>query len=290
MEHELVRLLPYVLIGLFALGLLTFLYSLYQLRLRRTGANWQVRRRAGTRGGRLFVLSVLMMAASIVLTLISGLGALAFKNVSALLNRGSDNLYGIVLPPSLGLTATRVAAAQAFTATYDATEQRPTVLPPTLTPSRVPVTLLPTLTLTPSLTPTDPPTPTPTLAVALYLTAIFNATPRPPTADEHLSLDAAADQVNTDGTPTATKNIFAAGTRRIYLFMSFDHMVNGVAWSRVLLRDGVAVQGNTLLWGEGSAGSSYFFFGKDDGYEPGAYEVRLFIGDQEATRLQFTVQ
>ena len=112
MERELVRWLPYILIGLFVIGLLLFLFALYQLRLRRTGSYWRLRRRAGDRGGRLFVLSVLLMAAAIVLAFISGLGALAFKNVSQLLNRGSDNLYGIVLPPALGLTATRVAVAE----------------------------------------------------------------------------------------------------------------------------------------------------------------------------------
>ena len=66
-------------------------------------------------------------------------------------------------------------------------------------------------------------------------------------------------------------------------------MENGVAWSRVLYRDGVAVQGNTLLWSLGSDGSSYFFFGDEAGYTPGAYEVRLFVGDQEVSQLQIEV-
>jgi hypothetical protein len=289
MERELVRWLPYFLLGMFVLGLLLFLFALYQLRLRRTGSYWRLRRRAGDRGGRLFVLSVFLMAASVVLTLISGLGALAFKNVSTLLNRGSDNLYGIVLPPALGLTATRVAVADAFTATHEATEERPTATP-SPTPSHVPVTLLPTFTPTATLTPTASQTATPTIEVGQYLTAIFNATPRAPDADAHLSLDAADDQVSDDGSAPAPKTAFAAGIRRIYLFMSFEHMTNGVAWSRVLLRDGVAVQGNTLLWSLGSDGNSYFFFGKDDGYAAGSYEARLFIGDHEVTSLHFDVQ
>jgi hypothetical protein len=39
----------------------------------------------------------------------------------------------------------------------------------------------------------------------------------------------------------------------------------------------------------GESGDSYFFFGDADGYPPGSYEARIFIGADEASRLSFTV-
>jgi hypothetical protein len=49
------------------------------------------------------------------------------------------------------------------------------------------------------------------------------------------------------------------------------------------------VQGNTLLWSLGESGNSYFFFGDEAGYQVGIYEVRLYVGDLEASRYTFTV-
>src|SRR5215212_7555331 len=112
MEREIARLLPYLLIGMFVLGLLTFLISLQQLRRRRTGAYWRLRRRAGDRGGKLFLLSIALMVGSVVLTVITGLGTLAYKNINRYLSRGPDDLYGIILSPDALMTATSEAIAR----------------------------------------------------------------------------------------------------------------------------------------------------------------------------------
>ncbi|MCC6804951.1 MAG: hypothetical protein IT319_18865 [Anaerolineae bacterium] len=280
-----IRLLPYILGGIFVLGVLLFLYALHQLRLRRTGAYWRLRRRAGDRGGKLFVLSVFLMAASLVLTVFTGLASVALRDVSEYLNRGPDDLYGIVLPPDSALTETREAVVSALTATR---VQLETLTPATPVPSTLTDTpVLPTPTRTPTPTQTDTPTVTPTLSPLLNLTVEFNTTPRPARDDFRLTLDAASDDATAE-TDTSQPR-FAADIRRIYLFFSYENMDNGVAWSRVLYRDGVPVQGNTLLWSLGTAGSSYFFFGSEAGYEAGAYEARLFVGDREASRYTFSV-
>lgn len=271
MERELLRLLPYVLVGTFVLGVLLFLLSLYLLRVRRTGSYWLLRRRAGDRGGRLFLISMGLMVGSVALSLVTGLGSLAFRNISEFLNRGSDNLYGIVLSPDVLLTATANAAltATALQAETPVAEASPTGA---LSPA-------------PELLPTVIATDTPDFAQLLDLTPAFNNTPRPPTPGYRLSLDAVSDS-----TIPAPVTEFRAGTRRIYLFISFDAMDNGVAWSRVLYRDETPIQANTLLWSLGASGSSYFFFGDDDGYAAGAYQVRLFVGDSEASRMSFSLQ
>ena len=133
MERELWRLLPYILGGMFLLGVLSFLLALHQLRVRRRGAYWLLRRRAGERGGRLFLLSVGLIVSSVALTIVTGLASLAFRNVTGAFNRGSDNLYGIVLPSENALTETYVAAVAALTAT-PATTIAPTDAPPSWTP------------------------------------------------------------------------------------------------------------------------------------------------------------
>ena len=56
MEREIARLLPQILLGMFIVGVLLFLLSLQQLRRRRTGAYWRLRRRAAERGGKLFLV------------------------------------------------------------------------------------------------------------------------------------------------------------------------------------------------------------------------------------------
>ncbi len=303
MEREFARILPYLLVGMFLLGVLTLLVALQQLRLRRTGAYWLLRRRAGERGGRLFLIAVGLIVSSLALTVVSGLAAVAFRNVNSLINRNSDDLYGIVLPSESALTGTWNAAMQALTATR-AVQQTATLAPEVVVPTELQPTtppIAPTLaapsltpippTVTPSVSPTDVPTITlsPTPVTFLNLTPDFNATPRPPTAGFSLTLTTADTTVNPNGSPLSPRRHFTAGVKRIYFFISFANMENGVAWSRVLYRDGVAVQGNTFLWSLGSDGNSYFFFGDEAGYTPGAYEVRLFVGDQQVSRFAIDV-
>ncbi len=306
MEREIARVLPYILLGMFLLGVLTLLVALYQLRVRRTGSYWLLRRRAGERGGRLFLIAVGLIIASLTLTVVTGLAAVAFKNVNTLIHRSTDDLYGIVLPPDSALATTQVAQSvltetrPPVTATLPATEPTaalPATLPP---PTEAAATLAPTATITPippspvppTETPlaTTTPSPTPTSLVLLELTSAFNMTPRPPTANYSLSLTAADTIVNPNGTPLSPRRTFDLGVKRLYFFIAFSTMENGVAWSRVLYRDGDPVQGNTFLWSLGADGNSYFFFGDEAGYAPGDYEVRLFVGDKEASRLHFEVK
>jgi hypothetical protein len=148
MEREIARLLPSILLGMFILGVLLFLLALHQLRVRRTGAYWRLRRRAGDRGGRLFLLSVGLMSASVVLALLSGLAALAYRNVIPTATRGPGDLYGIILSPTPeGLTAPE-------------TPEPPTTWEPAAapSPSPAPATPRPSATPAPTDTPALPPT------------------------------------------------------------------------------------------------------------------------------------
>ncbi|HVU09729.1 MAG TPA: hypothetical protein VHD90_00570, partial [Phototrophicaceae bacterium] len=99
------------------------------------------------------------------------------------------------------------------------------------------------------------------------------------------TVDAVSDQYS--ASEPSPMQQFSAGIKRVYVYVSFDHMDNGAAWSRVLYRNGASLQGDTLSWSLGASGSSYFFFGNQAGYRSGDYEVRLFIGNQELSRYHF---
>ncbi len=309
-ESEFLRLLPYLLGGMFASGVLLFLLSLHQIRRRRTGAYWRLRRRAGERGARLFLLSVGLMVGSVALTLVSGLVVLAIRPGSDGLIRGPDDLYGIVLPSEPEQTATRAAL---LTDEPRAQETlTPSLLPPTETPlPRATLTLLPpTETPAPALE-TRAPTATQTLVAPVETLAnISTNTPLPPTETPlpshtstlaatpapvetldpnfRLRLQAASASLVED-LETSPIREFSSGTRRIYFYISFEHMSDGAEWSRVLYRDDVPIQADTQLWRLGASGDSYFYIENALGYQPGYYEMRLYVAGQEASRYPFLV-
>lgn len=309
-ETDFLSQLPYILGGMFALGVLLFLLAMHQLRRRRTGSYWRVRRAAGERGGRLFLLSVALMAGSVVLTLVSGLAVLAFRPASDGMIRGPQDLYGIVLPSEPEQTATRetvltLEAERVLTLTAMAAPSTDTPMPsPTNT-----LPPLPTETVLPTATDTVPPptatntlvAPAETLAHIVTNTPLPTETPSntpaftattPPTAMPEVSYRLSIDALNTAfvaaNVPESVTE-FPAGTRRIFVYISFEGMTDGAEWSRALYRENVPVQANTLAWNKSESGKAYFFFENVAGYTPGAYEVRLYVGDREASRYSFTV-
>ncbi len=158
----------------------------------------------------------------------------------------------------------------------------------TLTASPSP-TDTPTATWTPSETPspTASATSTPTVDSVVQLTPPVGARPASPGAS--IEITAADMEVSASSAPVEARTEFPAGITRIYFFIRYRGMGDGVAWSRVLYRDGQAVQGQAYLWSQGQRGESFFFFGNDEGYPPGSYELRLFVGDHETSRFAFEV-
>jgi hypothetical protein len=96
-------------------------------------------------------------------------------------------------------------------------------------------------------------------------------------------------EIGSDNGPVQNRSEFPAGITRIYFFIRYRAMDDGVGWARVLYRDGVAVQGQAYLWSQGRQGASFFFFGNEEGYPPGDYDVRLFLGDTESSRFAFMI-
>lgn len=295
MIQQLTDLLPSIIIVMLVVALVLFIMALQQLYLGRTGSYWRLRRTAGQRGGRLFLLSVGLFIVALALAFYSGLAGVAYNQINLLLANDPSGLKGVALPtatnpgdPTRTPTATITPVPPSRTPTGTATA--------TPTPTNLPSATL-TNTATTTSTATETPTATLTPSITLTLTptfeAILNLTPvqssRQPRPSAALDLTAVAEGVTLDGRPDQPETTFPAGITRIFLFFSYRDLDNGLAWSRILYREGIPVQGQSYLWSGGETGSSFFFFGDQAGYLPGEYTVRLFLGDQEMSRLTFTI-
>jgi len=111
---------------------------------------------------------------------------------------------------------------------------------PTPTPS-TPVFVV--ITATPDYTPTATPFPT----FTLHFTPIMSSvTPQP---GAKLRITALDDQITDTLRPISPRTSFDAGTKRIYLFVEYSDMSEGVLWRRELYKDGVQLSAHSYLWG-----------------------------------------
>ena len=250
--------LPYITGALFLLALILFLVSVRLFRRSRTDIFWRRRREAGQRGWRLFVLASTIIFLSAVSCL--------FTLIVAVVGGKDDQPAATAFGQSPDQSATPAPDAGVPTTTNGSTPAPP-ITPVPGTPVIVVVTATPVYTPTetpfPTFTPNSPP-------------LVSSVTPQPNAAIHITALD---DQISDQLTPIDPRTAFAAGTHRIYLFVDYSNMTRGVLWKRTLLRDGVEIEGGTYTWGLDSEGIGYFFFGNDTGFEPGLYEIRLFIGE-----------
>lgn len=254
-----------ITIALFGLALLLSLLSVRLFRRSRTDVFWRRRREAGQRGWRVFVLAFVLL----VLSGVSCIVTLATASTS-----GDD-----------GDQPTAAALV-------DSTPPEPTQSPPTDADQPTPALPVPTatpviivVTTTPAYTPTETPFPTFTPPGPPLVSSV---TPLPGAALRITALD---DQLSAALEPVNPRTTFVAGTRRIYLFVEFQAMAHGVLWRRALYCDGILIDAGEYVWGLEPEGKTYFFFGRDDGFAPGSYEIRLFVGAGEtaASIMPFTV-
>jgi hypothetical protein len=173
------------------------------------------------------------------------------------------------------------------------------ISPPTLTalPTITPVpTPTPRPTYTPTVTPTRRPTATPPF--------IPTSTPAAPLPEPALSplpsavpagedarialITLAADRDDSDQ-PVDPGTEFPPGNRRVYLFISYEGMVNGAAWTLAIYREGEFLDGTTQLWEWGEQGRTYLYYTPPAGYTPGVHEMRIFIEDRLQGVAQFVI-
>jgi hypothetical protein len=292
MLRQIMTYLPQIILGLFSVAGLLFLLSLYLIRRGRTGPYWRARREAGQQGGRLFLLSVGLFAVALATAFFSVGALVAVRGFDALFARDPASLQGVVLP-TLTITPHNPDS--------DTPSPRPSPTHLTIatttrsTPTETQV-LRTAATSTPTASPTSSPSPSatytatspPTAAGIPGLTPLESEYEHPD--DAIVEIIAADQEVSQNWTPVEPRQRFSAGIRRIYMFISYRDMRDMTVWSRVLYRDGVPVQGRAYLWTLGEEGSSFFFFGNENGFSSGNYEARLFLGDEEVSSFAFQIE
>lgn len=292
--------------GLFALAALLLVVSLRLFRRSRRDVFWRRRREAGQRGWRLFLIAFVLFT-------VSGITCASTLVISAMRKEASPGetpVTGLATDDtSLTATTQAIAALDSVAATTPAemletptapalvisptgpgaaqpsvTATMPSVVLPTNTPPPA-ETVVVIVTATPGNTPTHTPFPTYTPNAPPLVAA---ATPRP---DARLQITALDDEVSATLAPVNPANSFPAGTERVYLFVSFENMTQGVLWRRELYRDDELVETSSYLWGLPTSGRTSLFVGSDPGFAPGRYEVRLYLDNatSPASHALFTI-
>lgn len=167
-------------------------------------------------------------------------------------------------------------------------------LPPTAT-----ATLTPTITLTPSATPTasitptasDTPTPsvTPTPEIPEALTVLFRETltPRPEAVFSAVEISRGIDSLNRAVSP---QDRFENPIEILYGAFTYDFLDDGVRWTAIWYRGREIVCSETKPWDGGTGGYGYTECNPQGGFQPGDYEVQMFLGERWVVSTRFAIE
>ncbi len=283
MPDVLQTLIPFVVGGMLVLALGLFFVALWYFRRGRRDRYWRQRRSASVHGWQLFLISVTLMFVAAGVCLFSGLASAILEGRNS---EATSTSASILLPSPTAsttpiyITATPDGLESSPEPTADVTATEPE--PPTATSEDNPVS-------TPAIrvSPTRPAaTVTPTLrSSATPVATSHNSAPGiTPLASDvippsglSLNIIAVDSEIGENMLPVDSRSLFAAGLNRVYFWVEYTGMVDGLAWERILIRDTEVVQGGAYLWSGGVEGSDVYFFGVSDGFEAGEYQIRVSI-------------
>jgi type VI secretion system secreted protein VgrG len=166
--------------------------------------------------------------------------------------------------------------------------------PPTATITLTPtdtetptISVTPTITLTPTITNTPSITDTPGLPQEIVTAITSVVTPDPLAIFSPLAF---AQKINDKNQPVNPSATFANPVGHLYGTFSFDKMKTGSQWSAIWLRDGTMVYHESYPWNGGSGGYGYTDWNPSSAdWQPGNYEVQIFLGTQWMQSGRFTV-
>lgn len=144
---------------------------------------------------------------------------------------------------------------------------------PTITPTRRPAAT-PAPTPVPTMPPSDGPTP--------------ELSPVPAGSEASVKFTALAMEKNESGLPVNPGFEFPPGDHAVYVFFTYEGMQNGVERTFIWYKEGEFLErcSQTALWEWGDRGRTSYYCEPSTGWEPGDYEVHVFVED----RLQFLVE
>lgn len=284
---ELVEWLQILTVSFFAMGLILIALAYFAFRLSRNDVYWRYRRDASRRGMRYSLVASVILAISAALCAVTF--AVQYVEVDDPDPQAQEN------QPTLPITDEQEQASINITNTPT---QTPIV---TLEITNTPLTddVVSTSTSTPlsdaapemTITPTISVTETPITEVAEVENAEEVAEVVPEEAVEEvaeevilgtLTIRGMDDAISDSGAPIQVASQFPADSTRIYVFYNYEAMLPDTLWAQTLLRDGEVIQQNSGRWQiADESGQRYFFFGNNEGYPAGNYEIRLTAGTND---------
>jgi hypothetical protein len=145
-------------------------------------------------------------------------------------------------------------------------------------------------TATPSATATPSPSATPEVFPPhIALTPIPGAVPAG--EDARIELTAVAAEKTDGGRPLGPADLFRPDEDAIYVFFSYTGLEDGVSRTFAWYKQGDfwPTCSDASLWEWGPRGATWYFCQPSEGWEPGEYEVRVFIETDYQGALGFTI-
>ncbi len=231
----------------------------------------------------LFLVGFLLALISGVNSIRSGRRLLYFRKRRQLILRGWRLVLFSLILAGIGIVFSRFAAPVA----YQVFPPSPTItLTPTITDTPT-ITITPSLTLSPTITNTPSITDTPEMPLAIETKFESTITPNPTVVFSNLIFGTKLDknfQVEDPGIE------FKNPIPRMFGVFSYDQMTVGAQWSALWYRGADLVCYETLPWNGGTGGFGYTECDAPlDGWKPGTYQVRLFLGTLWKQSGEFTV-
>lgn len=311
--NELIDRLPLLTGGVFAAGLLLALIAMQFFRRSRRAPYWTQRRQAGQRGFRILLGALAMITFSAILCGLSFIDSYISEPTDDQVNETQFVEIDPTILPSHTSTPTLEDNSEvessptdnptitptdtvSVTATDTALTEATTVVPSitatgtdTEATSTSTATPQPTATVTSTMSPTRTATPTTTVTPTSAVMTTQVVAIRTPAEDASLSIDTLATRISNDLRPIDPGRRFDSGFRRLYVFTSYENLASGVLWRRALYRDDVLVDDRLDLWGSSTDGETMFFLSLPDNFSAGAYRLEVYIGDEVADEIAFTV-
>lgn len=157
----------------------------------------------------------------------------------------------------------------------------------TITPTPT-ITLTATVTDTPLVTDTATVTPTPSLPLAVLALFQSAVTPNPNSVFSPLTF---STKIDADLQPVDPNTVFDNPITEIYATYSYDQMVPGAQWTALWLRDGQQIFVETHPFAGGTGGYDEAHCSDPaGGWQPGTYEVQIFVGQELKANERFLVQ
>lgn len=227
-------------LGLFAALFLLLWVGWSRLRSASRLPYFMIRRQRSLQAWRLILLALALGAAGLVLQLF-----------------GRQAAY-VLVPPTPSATPTQTAS--------------PTL---TVTPT---ASITPTASASPipSITPTASDTPTPSIPEAITVLFRETITPRPEAVFSPIEITRRLDRLNRAIAPAEA---FENPLGTLYGAFTYDFLDDGVRWTALWYRGDRIVCSETQAWEGGTGGYGFSECTPAEGWQPGEYELRMFLGE-----------